>query len=239
MSRLNALEPSSGSSGVQLRYVSSYVRQPVMQWPGKCGSAAPGKSQEGRATGRGTPLSRLPPPSSSFVTPHLTSRRQEQQATRAGVFCSLESRPWVLCASPMCLLSLPYQLCQPNPNHNQYAHPSDHLIPYANVPCCSSSTPLPSSRCADADCRRSERLQNTPPPATIHTPPSCVQTPILYPRSPSRKPQFDYHAYHLSSQFQGGTIANPVLFLTLRNKNKARRIRKPQLHRNPPIARPV
>ncbi|KAK1512425.1 uncharacterized protein CCOS01_14665 [Colletotrichum costaricense] len=89
-----------------------------MQWPGKCGSAASGKSQEGRATGRGTPLSHLPPPQLSFVTPHLTSRRQEQQATRAGVSCSLESRPWVLCGRPMCLspvIAIPTVPTQPQP----------------------------------------------------------------------------------------------------------------------------
>ncbi|KAK1702163.1 hypothetical protein BDP67DRAFT_279161 [Colletotrichum lupini] len=211
-----------------------------MQWPGKCGSAASGKSQEGRATGRGTPLSHLPPPSSA--SSHLTSpadgksNRPQGRVSPALLSLDLGCCVPVPCAS---LLSLPYQLCQPNPNHNQYAHPSDHLIPDANVPCCSSSTPLPSSRCEDADGRRLERLQNTPPPAPIHTPPSRVQTPVLYPRSPSRKPPFDYYAYHLSSQFQGGTIANPVLFLTLRNENEARRLRKPQLHRNPPIARPV
>lgn len=116
MSRLKALGLSSGISGVQKRYVPSYIRHLVMQWPGNCGSAA--KSQEGRATGRGTPLSRLPPPSSSFVTPHLTSRRQEQQATRAGVSCFLESRPWVLCARPMCLspvIAIPTVPTQPQP----------------------------------------------------------------------------------------------------------------------------
>lgn len=59
------------------KYVPPYIRRPVMQWPGKCGSVAPGKSQEGRATGRGTPLSRLPPPQLSFVTPHLTSPHQQ------------------------------------------------------------------------------------------------------------------------------------------------------------------